>query len=58
MSRQSPNSRIASSDSIRSAAPSSGPQTVPIPPTTIIDNRNSSIEIENTIGPTAAKLTA
>ncbi len=58
MSRQSPASRIASSASISSAAPSSGPQTVPMPPTTIIDTRNSSIEIENTIGPTAPKLTA
>ena len=37
MSRQSPTSRIPSSASIRRAAPSSGPQIVPMPPTTIKD---------------------
>jgi ABC-type amino acid transport substrate-binding protein len=58
MSRQSPISRMPSSASMRMAAPSSGPQIVPMPPTTIIVSRKSSMASENTMGPTTPNCTA
>jgi hypothetical protein len=52
--RHPSNSLNASSESMSTAAPTSGPQIDPIPPTTIVDNRKSRSVKEKIVGPMTA----
>ena len=54
--RASPEFLQPSSGDHQNAAPINGPQTEPIPPTTIIDSRNSSRVNEKMVGPTTLEM--